>query len=366
METKRIDAIDLLRGIAILAVISLHLSVSFGPDHSPLSFVCSQGGYGVQLFFIVSALTMCEMWERRSNEPNPAIRFYIRRFFRIAGPFWLAIIFYRTLYGFGPSDWAPDGISVRHIITTALFVHTFWPDTISSVVPGGWSIGVEMLFYLFFPLLIAFRGGPRFYVTLGFVTYVANLTLVRPLYETILTGYGHDRLVNDFLLLQFLNQAPIFILGIGLFKLLSGVKLNSVSIAIAACWIMLAVTLKYLFHVQSSPWFWTAIFSMLVFAYVVLSRGISWAPLDALGEVSYSVYLSHFAIIDGVALAFSSAGLSLKAYSSFAAAALGVIALSWIAGLVLRRLVERPSTDFARFIIERMTLGTRNSARASL
>jgi peptidoglycan/LPS O-acetylase OafA/YrhL len=38
---------------------------------------------------------------------------------------------------------------------TAAFLHGLHPETITSVVPGGWSVADEVLFYCIFPLLAA-------------------------------------------------------------------------------------------------------------------------------------------------------------------------------------------------------------------
>jgi exopolysaccharide production protein ExoZ len=67
--------------------------------------------------------------------------------------FWLAIPIYYFVYGMGSAYFAPNGIELHTVIMTATFTHGFWPDTISSLVHGGWSIAVEMTFYLFFPLI---------------------------------------------------------------------------------------------------------------------------------------------------------------------------------------------------------------------
>jgi exopolysaccharide production protein ExoZ len=355
MEADRIAALDFQRGLAISAVIAFHLSLFFGPRNSLLWLVCSQGFHGVQLFFLVSSLTMCEMWARRSNEPNPAVKFYIRRISRIAGPFWLAIIFYRLLDGFGPSFWAPDGISARQIITTALFVHTFWPDTINCVVPGGWSIGIEMLFYLFFPFLISMRGSPRDYVCLAFAIYLVNLILVRPAYEAALSDFAQQELVSEFLFLQFFSQGPVFLLGMALYKCLAGAKLGLASIVTITLWIALAFVLKDVFH-QGSPYFyfWLGIFGTAMLSYFIMTYGISWAPLNALGQVSYSVYLAHFAIIDAVKFGFTLFGLNLETYLSFFVAASVVTCSCWLVGLLLRRFIEKPSSSVGRWVISKI------------
>lgn len=70
--------------------------------------------------------------------------------------FWLAIIYFTLKDGVGPRGLEPDGIGATHIILTTLFAHGFLPSTFSSVVPGGWSIAVEMMFYAVFPILVSY------------------------------------------------------------------------------------------------------------------------------------------------------------------------------------------------------------------
>ena len=61
--------------------------------------LATSGRYGVQLFFVASALTLMLSWHARSDGALP---FYIRRVFRIAPMFWLAIPFYSIIFGLGP------------------------------------------------------------------------------------------------------------------------------------------------------------------------------------------------------------------------------------------------------------------------
>src|SRR5258708_25316079 len=98
---------------------------------------------------------MSLMWDRRSGEEQPIIKFYIRRFFRIAPPFWLAIIGYLILDSKASLLGVQSGIGLRHIAMTSTFLHSFWPDTINKVVPGGWSIAIELTFYAVFPVIVA-------------------------------------------------------------------------------------------------------------------------------------------------------------------------------------------------------------------
>ena len=154
IEIRKYDYIDALRGFAILGVILVHSSQWVAPTSSVLSTIASEGARGVQLFYIASALTLfLSLAARKQQEERANLSFFIRRFFRIAPAFYCAIIIYTAYYGMSVRYWAPNGLEWWYIPLTAFFMHGWHPETITSVVPGGWSIAVEMTFYLFVPYL---------------------------------------------------------------------------------------------------------------------------------------------------------------------------------------------------------------------
>jgi peptidoglycan/LPS O-acetylase OafA/YrhL len=220
-NTERFRTLDFLRGVAILGVISVHAALTFPTPGNQLNFVLSYGMYGVQLFYLISAITMCLMWEQRAGERSPVKKFYIRRFLRIAPLFWLAIPIYLSVNGFGPSYWAPNGIGMMQIVLTALFLHGLWPDAINSVVPGGWSIAVEMTFYLIFPFLILkFKSKASLYLYMAFFIWALNTLYLKDWITYFFSDAQlnlNPTIIKDYLNLYFINQAPVFLLGCWLF-----------------------------------------------------------------------------------------------------------------------------------------------------
>src|SRR5579862_5415597 len=158
-EPNNFAYIDAVRGLAFLAVLIVHAALSVGQFYG--RSILAKGGYGVQLFFLASAITLCfSMAARQRIDAHPVIYFYVRRLFRIAPLFWLAILFYSLFPGVMPafwlSQWAPDGVRPSYFALTACFLHGWHPYTFNSIVPGGWSIAVEMTFYAIFPFLYRF------------------------------------------------------------------------------------------------------------------------------------------------------------------------------------------------------------------
>jgi peptidoglycan/LPS O-acetylase OafA/YrhL len=147
------DYIDALRGIAILGVVAVHCS-QVAPVSVPVfDMILKRGELGVQLFYVVSAVTLCLSFDSRRQEKRRLLSFYLRRYFRIAPMFYLGVVCYGFVIGLPQSSWVPHGLTWWFLLATLLFVSGFHPGTIHTVVPGGWSIAVEMTFYAILPFL---------------------------------------------------------------------------------------------------------------------------------------------------------------------------------------------------------------------
>lgn len=358
MSEKRDPTLDFLRGLAIIGVVTVHVFGNFYPGIPAINFAAGLGVYGVQLFFFVSAMTMCQQWQRRRGESNAALKFYIRRFFRIAPPFWIAIAVFLTISKIHPI-YAPNGeTGIKQIITALLFIHPLWPDTIQPIVPGGWSIGVEMMFYAFFPLLvIRVDFDSKLYLLGALAIYIFNLAVVHPFYDAIY-GNSNSETMSVFYYFEFFNQAPIFLLGIFLYKtIISGADRPTIieSILIFAAWMTLALSLKNVAGLKSaSPYFWLLMFSMMAFIILAFHFRITLKPINRLGQLSYSIYLIHFAIIPPLRNCFEQWRLPYEGSSGFLLGMTTVLLTCFVLASFSEKLIEKPSIEIGRKIISRI------------
>lgn len=271
---------------------------------------------------------MCYMWEQRKGEQRPIANFYIRRFLRIAPLFWLAIPLYLYMNGLEATYWAPEGISGRQVFLTATFLHGFWPDSINSVVPGGWSIAVEMTFYAFFPFLIlVFRNNKTYYLSAALVLWIFNTFIFQNFLINFFSQHyqtNSTSIVKDFLYLNFINQAPVFLLGCYVyFAFQTSIKRSDLFIFFT--WLGTAIFAKYFFE-KSGVAFLGVYILIGIFVYISVKKNIVLKPLEMLGRNSYSIYLSHFLVLSilvdvlphkkGIMAFFI--GLSLTAFISYA------------------------------------------------
>jgi exopolysaccharide production protein ExoZ len=292
IDRDRLTSLDSCRGVAILMVVAFHVSVTYQPAVW-LARLAVIGNLGVQLFFLVSAVTMCLMWDQRREESQRTLKFYIRRFLRIAPLFWFAIVFYTLIWHVLPEGGGLQGVTWFQVAVTSIFLHPFFPSAINSVVPGGWSIGIEMGFYAVFPLfaLVPKDRLPLF----SFIAYVILGLLGTTVAERLGSGYSY----STFLYYSFLTQLPIFPIGMFVY----GVTHREVTVsrtyigAWIILWLVIAVVAKLKFHWTSRPLFW---FEVTVLASVVGSSmrwnlGTKW--LAYIGRLSYSMYIFHFAVL---------------------------------------------------------------------
>ncbi len=312
-----IPAVDALRGYAILMVVCAH-SLRYVPDLVwPAKRLLLLGVYGVQLFFLASAVTLLMSWSHSSAPlPRRCRDFFIHRFLRIAPLYFLAIGFY----------WIVERRSVEEfsaaVLSATLFFYNAWsPYFIRTVpgwipVPGGWSIGVEFCFYFVFPVLAMTM------VSLRRALWFAAAALVLMLVAGV-AGQGlypeisADERAN-FLYFWPPNHVIIFALGFVLYRALCAPpvrlavmrsRIDSTAMSVLLLLALFGLSLygmRKLFDWQSGmppthllvtlcllPW---ALWVLLRPNAIVVNRAII-----AFGRVSFSVYILHFAMLELVA-----------------------------------------------------------------
>lgn len=160
-----------MRCYAAMAIMLFHLVALPKlqiPDY--LSFIPTHFGFGVPLFYIVSAFGLFVGYAGRIQSRADLREFYTRRFLRIAPLFYFMMIFYYPLF------WMLGGkpFPLSQFVSSALFIFNFLPQQVTGFVMASWSIGVEMAFYAILPLLVfAITGLARSLIFLAVAIFLA-------------------------------------------------------------------------------------------------------------------------------------------------------------------------------------------------
>lgn len=358
--SKRYDYIDAIRGFAILGVVLVHTRGLVLPQSSIISAIAVEGARGVQLFYIASALTLFMSMKSRMNKENkPILNFYIRRFFRIAPLFYLAIIIYTSYDGMSARYWAPNGLQWWYIPLTALFANGWHPETITSVIPGGWSIAVEMTFYIIVPyLFFVLKDIKKTSLALLLALVVSKIAsfgvtyLVTPLYPD-----PQKYLVDMFTFLWFFSQLPVFILGILLFHIINkypkGEKSTAILLLVSSFYLFAALLTVSTYRNMLPKHFLFGV------AFLVFSLALYYLPNIFLinkvtiwiGRLSFSIYLVHFMVLNILKKIFSN-GFWLDGNYGYGVACLLVLSISICISYVTYRVIELPGINLGKQIIE--------------
>lgn len=299
--------LDVLRFFAFLSVFLCHGLPAFNLGHfsgwivSLLRFdelIKESGGFGVCLFFFLSAYLITELLERECRQTGNirVSSFYIRRILRI-WPLYFSFLFFGVVLGIiFPS---------YRIETSRIFAFIFlsgnWYAAINNVGSGPivplWSISVEEQFYLLWPWIskIGRKGMISTCLLLFPVAWIALFELSR------MNANANSIWVNSFVQFQFFALGALLALGLRgrAPQLKLGWRLGLIFVGL-----LLWLTADGVFHIKLSgphpfaaitcAYTSVAIGCMLIFfGFLGMSRRYLSAKVIYLGKISYGLYVFH-------------------------------------------------------------------------
>lgn len=141
--------LDVLRGLAAFAVLAAHTNLESWHITGHHVGWLAMGGYGVDLFFVLSAFLITQSWERVRN-----LRVYaLARIARIVPPYWAAISM-ALAFALVNNNLGTIWSGIWDVGLHLVFIHNFHPDALYSINPVFWSLGVEAQWYLLVPFFV--------------------------------------------------------------------------------------------------------------------------------------------------------------------------------------------------------------------
>lgn len=308
--------IDLLRGVSIMLVMLLHYTLSYRLVSSPLQqwipastlhAIFYNGNYGVSMFFVISGfLITSNIMARYGSLAEIDVRhFYKLRLFRLYPLVVLALLIITILGLAGLPNFSNIGhknpLGNAFFIIADLSVLTFWHNVLMEVVGYFnyamniyWSLSVEEVFYLLYPLaLFLFRRRWQLLCLAGLCVIVAPIYRGVHSDDELFFMYGNlacvDMLAYGCIAavvcrgLQWKTSiraliAVLAVIGMG-WVYMRGIGGNE---ALGASWLGIATTVFLIAVSQLSA-------GRLVHR---LGRPLAW-----LGAHSYELYLFHIVVL---------------------------------------------------------------------
>jgi peptidoglycan/LPS O-acetylase OafA/YrhL len=153
-RADRFFLVDSLRGVAALMVLAVHVSWASGAS-APGTWSApylARLEVAFAMFFAISGFLLYRPFVRSrllAEPPVSAKAYGWRRFLRIAPAFWVAL----TVIAIWRSN---DVWSAFQIVRNYGFLQLYYGAGVHDVIPQGWTLTVEVAFYLALPLWAAF------------------------------------------------------------------------------------------------------------------------------------------------------------------------------------------------------------------
>jgi exopolysaccharide production protein ExoZ len=321
-----------LRGLAAFSVVVFH-AFQWLDDQFWI------GAAGVDVFFVISGFIIWIVSDGRESKPAA---FAWRRFTRVAPAYWVMTLVVAAVAladrGFLPQV----AVTARHLVLSLAFIqHTDPYGRAFPLLPPGWSLNYEAVFYL---IVAAALFAPR-ELRLPIVVTALIGVCVLGFSDPPLYGLGANMIMLEFAVGAWLGRR--YVLGL---KVDPGaaVVLGGIGVAFLA--------LLYLtgFHggfwrELYRPFLWGGPAAMIVAAAVAVEQAGRIRvprPLLVLGDASYAIYLCHLP-----ATALVAHTLGVRPALLFVPAA---AAVSLAAGLAFHAVVEKPLIAAARSLPTRL------------
>jgi peptidoglycan/LPS O-acetylase OafA/YrhL len=360
-EDSRNPGIDALRGLYILLVVVHHVALRIPLKQTALADVLParllaalnwNGWSAVFVFFVVSGFLIAGHSIRRwGSLERPDFRaFYARRAARILPLLFALLVVLSLLHLAGAGDYVihGEGQSLGRALVAVLGLHLNWYEGTTGWLPGNWdvlwSLSIEEVFYLGFPLACALLRGER-----RILAATTLFALALPVFLARLEG------ANE------IWQEKAYLPGMA--AIAAGVAAAIIAARKAprpstARWLCVGGGFGVLAALLWGPWLWRSFGNgtmlVLTLSTAALLVGLQWrrrhAPraggmrglgwLRAQGRLSYEIYLTHMFVVYAVVGAFEATGGDLRGGWMWFVPA---VFACWALGAVVERAVTTPA-----------------------
>jgi peptidoglycan/LPS O-acetylase OafA/YrhL len=228
----------------------------------------------------------------------------------------------------------------------------------NTIVPGGWSIGTEMAFYLVFPLLWYMQKRMKWEF------FISSTFLICIFFTFILINYLKISINNnEFYFFNIINQLNVFCIGIVYYIInIKNKKYNynkKMSFLIFLLFTFICV-ITWKIHHQYSFYFVPIFCAISYWGLIDIIRNNKiylMKIFSAIGKVSFSIYIFHFIIIhifNFLLLKNLKLDSIYENIIVFIITYMLIIYISYIIGRVSNKFIEKPFINLGKKLISKL------------
>ena len=354
LTPHRNRGIDVLRGVSILLVVLHHLGLRIPLKRTVLAYVLPApvlralnfNGYeAVFVFFVVSGFLIAGNVLRRhgSLHPMDVRAFYTRRAARILPCLLVLLAVLSTLHVLDVEDYHihREGQSLGGALAAALGLYLNRYEGMTGYLPGNWdvlwSLSIEEVFYLGFPLLCLLTRRDVILLPLLLV-----LAVSLPWTHAALAG---NEIWQEKAYLPGMAAIAVGVLGAWLQQRFRLTRRIAITLAVTGTAILLAVFVDgaWVWHLLHDGYLLLLCLGTLALLLACSAssaprtsswRGMTW--LRRWGQLSYEIYLSHMFVVYAVVRASKAFGGDLVWY-------LVALPCCWWLGRTIQRVLSIPA-----------------------
>lgn len=314
-KNKRDPYIDVLKGFAMLGVILAHYYLA---PNTLLVKIATIGSRCPQFFFIASAFLTWKVLDKQKGEVDYK-GFYSKRFFRIGPIYWLALLVSLLLPVVTISQH-----SIGDLLTHVVFLNGLVPQWSNNIMHVEWYIADLVLLYFLCPLLRRFAYNLKLSIALLVITILLSsisLIVSNNVFASQIAEYpSWEMYFHTFF---FLNQLPVWMLGVVVYYLLKEIKyiswrgillLISILVVVNILFEQFGFNKRFLSSSFVAGLGFTLLF-LICFKLKQVFHHRFFKPLEWIGKHSFGIYCFHFVTIRTLAFYGVIETSSLKGWS---------------------------------------------------
>ncbi len=327
------NGVQVVRLLAAILVVVFH-ATKLASERVGHIAIWRKAAYGVDLFFVLSGFVIVWSSAKLINTEDGWLVFAERRLVRIVPMYWLAT----TCKVISMLAVPALVVHARLTWTTALASYAFLPSTnldgsFYPILGVGWTLNLEMLFYLFFGLALLFRW--NVYVALGILLSLQGLGIFirQPTWPPV--SFYLDPIVPEF----------FFGMLIGRFCL-SGRQLpRGIALLLFFGGFALLLAPHFGYELILRVFFAGIPAAMILWGVTSLEPLFQRTPtfLIFLADASYATYLFHLLVAQLAPVLLARYGLHLPLVSVVLSSC-----VSLFVGAAVHQFIERPTTNWLR------------------